>query len=355
MKIGTVEIGKDHPPFIVAEMGAAHNGQLPRAMQIMRLAAEAGANAVKFQAFTADSMTIRSDRPEFKLDHGPWAGRTLWDLYSECAMPREWYPLLFEEASRLGIALFASVFSPLDADILEGFGVPAYKIASAEITDVALIRHVFEADDKPVIISTGMVSIPELERLIAMIDQLGGKNRLALLHCSAEYPADIAQTSLWGMIPLEMRCPVVGFSDHTIGSAAPAAASFFGAQIIEKHITLSRDGGGPDDGFAATPDEFAEMVTMVHQSWVLYRNMRHDAARQIGDSSYAGLRRSLYVVEQVTAGELLTEHNVRAIRPGNGIHPEFLPRILGSRAVVDIAVGTPLSPEMFMPKDLTDE
>ena len=326
-------------PFIVAEIGAAHNGKLDQALQLIEQAAKVGANAVKIQALAADTITIESTASGFVIAEGPWAGRSLYELYTETAIPRGWYPALFDRARLLNIPLFASVFSHEDLRWMEEFSCPFYKIASCEIVDLDLIRAV-AAIGKPVIMSTGMASRREIVDAIGVF-RAGGGNRdnLAFLHCVSAYPARFDQMSMHLVLDMarEFKVPV-GLSDHTLGIVAPVVATALGAAMIEKHITLDRADDGPDDGFASEPAEFQTMVTAVRRA---YQCMA--VRTSSGEGATRPLRRSLYVFKDMKAGERFTRDNVRSIRPGNGLPCSQLPTVLAATVARDVERGTPLS------------
>lgn len=349
MRIDGREIKPGLPPFIVCEIGAAHNGLLDRALTLMELAKQSGADSIKFQCFSPDTITFPGKRPEFTIQSGPWMGRDLYDLYSTTAMPREWYPALFDRARELAIPLFASVFSREDIVWMERLGCPVYKVASCEITDVDLIEAV-GITGKPTILSTGMAVISEVKEAVMALYRgrqisekgfgLGGYQDLAILHCVSSYPTPTDGTGMMGMMEYahEFRGASIGFSDHTIGWETAVVATTLGASIIEKHMTLSRDDGGEDDDFASTPDEFAAMVKAVRRA--------HSAMKIESDTAemaHLPLRRSLYVVKPIKAGERFTRDNLRSIRPANGLHPRHLATCLNMRARVDVPAGMPMS------------
>lgn len=341
MFLGPTEIRNGGSPFIVAEIGAAHNGLLDRALQLMEHAARAGADAIKIQAFAAETITFPGDRPEFTIQNGPWMGQSLWDLYSTAAMPREWYGALFERAKALGIPLFASVFSPEDLSWMETFNCPFYKIASPEIVDVDLIGMVAKTG-KPIIISTGMASLDEMAAAAVAVDNAGGDlENISFLHCVSDYPTPIAGAGMRVLSDMMDRMGAVtpiGFSDHTIGREAAVVATVLGAAIIEKHITLSRDENGLDDGFASEPHEFAAMVKAVRGA---HASLRTESS--VGEESTKALRRSIYVVKDVKAGERFTRDNLRSIRPGNGLPVKDLPSVLGRKSRFAVKAGQPMS------------
>ena len=332
-------IGAGEPPYVIAELSANHGGDADRARAIMIAAKEAGADAVKLQTYTADTITLDSDRDEFKLTDGPWKGRTLYDLYQEAHTPWELHPDLFAIGAELGLAVFSTPFDPTAVDFLESLGAPAYKIASFEIVDLPLIRKV-AATGKPIILSTGMADLDEIGDAVTAARDAGCVD-LALLHCVSGYPAPPEDCHL-ATIPhlAETFGVTAGLSDHTLGIAVPVAAIALGAALIEKHVILSRADGGPDAAFSLEPDELKAMIDGVRTA--------HAALGQV-DYSLKGsergnvfVRRSLYAVADIKAGEPLTDANVRSIRPGHGLAPKYLPELIGRVASRNIARGTPL-------------
>lgn len=347
MEIAGRRIGPGEPPYVIAELSANHNQQLSRALELVALAARAGADAVKLQTYTADTITIDSSQPWFRIDSGTrWDGRTLHDLYAEAHTPWEWHAELKAEAERHGIVLFSSPFDPTAVDFLEDLGVPAYKVASFEIVDLPLIRRM-AMTGKPMIMSTGMATLAEIDEAVSAARE-AGVMQLALLKATSSYPAppDEANLATIAHMAAAFDCPV-GLSDHTIGSAVPIAAVALGAVIIEKHLTRSRADGGPDGAFSTEPDELAAMVEGVRQAAaargrVTYAATEHEAGSR-------RLRRSLFVVAPIEAGESLTEANVRSIRPADGLHPRHLDEVLGRRAGRRLERGTPLRWEDLAP------
>ena len=326
--------------FIVAEMSANHNRDFDQAVRILHAAKECGADAVKLQTYTPETITIRSDKEHFRIAGGTlWDGRTLHDLYSEAYTPWEWQPRLKEIADRIGLALFSTAFDPTAVDFLEEMGVPCHKVASLEIVDLPLIEKM-AGTGKPLIISTGMATLGEIEEAVRAARGAGAKE-IALLKCTSAYPAPPEEMNLRTIPHLAEAFGVpVGLSDHTLGIAVPVAAVALGACIVEKHFTLSRDIPGPDSAFSLEPQEFKAMVEAVRTAEkalgeVRYQVTEHEAASLV-------FRRSLFVVEDVRAGELFNEENVRSIRPGYGLPPKFLKLVLGRRAAMDIERGTPL-------------
>jgi pseudaminic acid synthase len=337
MQIANRPIGLDTPPYVVAELSANHRGALARAVQIIEAAARCGADAVKFQAYTPDTLTIDCSSPVFQLQETIWAGRTLYELYREAHTPWEWLGELKQAAESLGLAWFASAFDPSSVTLLEGLAAPAYKIASFELVDLPLLAQV-AATGKPLILSTGMATLDEINEAVRAV----GTAPLALLHCVSAYPARAEDMHLRAIPLLAERFGVpVGLSDHTRDEATATAAVALGACIVEKHLTLDRRDGGPDAAFSLEPDEFAHMVRAVRNAWLAL------GAARIGPapSEAAGrrLRRSLFVVADIRAGEPFTPENVRSIRPADGLHPRYYSYVLGRPARCAIARGTPLA------------
>jgi len=334
------EIGPGRPPYVVAEMSANHGGDFQRAAAVVEAAAAAGADAVKLQTYTPDTLTLDCPSPVFRVAGTPWAGRTLFELYRQAAMPWEWQPRLQRVANRLGLALFSTPFDPTSVDFLQRMDVPAYKIASFELVDLPLLRRVGETR-KPVILSTGMATIEEIAEAVATLRRSGAAG-VALLHCTSAYPAPADQMNLRRMerLAAEFGCPV-GLSDHTLELAVPVAAVALGASILEKHLTVSRDEAGCDAAFSLEPNEFKEMVRSVRAAHAALGDACCGPSESETDARR--LRRSLFVVEEIEAGEPFTVKNVRSIRPADGLPPKHLDEILGRRAARHLPRGTPLS------------
>jgi pseudaminic acid synthase len=332
-------IGPDHEPYVICELSGNHNGSLERALTMIDAAAATGADAIKLQTYTADTITLDSDGPDFRIESGPWAGRTLYDLYAEAFTPYDWHAALFERARQRGVTLFSTPFDETAVELLEGLGAPAYKIASFEAVDLPLIARVARCG-KPMIISTGLASLAEMGEALETA-QANGAAGVALLHCVSAYPAPIEEANVRTVPDLAARFGVVtGLSDHTPGTAASVAAVSLGAAIIEKHFTLARADGGPDAEFSLEPAEFKALVFDCKAAWRALGRATYDELGSEGAA--AGHRRSLYVAAAVKAGEVLTPLNVRSVRPGYGLAPKHLPQVLGRRAARDLKFGEAL-------------
>lgn len=338
--IGKNQIGSSLPVYIVAEMSANHCHEMDKAIQILEAAKEVGANAVKIQTYSADTITIDHDGPEFTIKGGIWDGRTLYELYKEAFTPWEWQPKLKVEADRLGIDLFSSPFDFTAVDFLEEMGVPAYKVASFEIIDIPLLKKI-ASTGKPVIMSTGMATLGEIEEAVHTLKNNGCPS-IALLKCTSAYPALPEEANLRTILNMSEAFGVpVGLSDHTLGTEVPIAAVALGACIIEKHFTLSRNDDSPDSAFSLEPHEFKAMVNAVRNTEKALGHVSYELTAN--QEASKNLRRSLYVVQDVKRGMPFTFENVRSIRPGKGIHTRFLGQIVGKKASRDISKGTPLS------------
>jgi N-acetylneuraminate synthase len=333
-------IGRDHPPYVVAELSANHGGSLERALSVMEQAKAAGADAVKLQTYTADTMTIDHGGPDFRITGGLWDGRELYGLYQEAHTPWAWHEALFAKGRELGIAVFSTPFDDSAVDFLESFDPPAYKIASFELIDWPLVRRV-ATTGRPVIMSTGMASTEEIDESVAVFRAAGGRD-LALLHCVSGYPTPIDQSNLRRIPHLAARfgCPV-GLSDHTLAVEVAMAAVALGACVIEKHFTLRRTDGGPDAAFSLEPDDLAKLVVGAKAAFAALGTGSEERA-EVEQASMI-FRRSLYVVQDVAQGEVFTTDNVRIIRPGYGLPPKELPRVLGRRATKAVRRGTRLT------------
>lgn len=341
MKIGSREISIEHPPYLIAELSGNHLGDIHNVFRLIDEAKHAGADAVKLQAYTPDSITMDSRREDFLIKEGPWKGRYLYELYTEACTPYEWMERIFDYARNVrSIEIFASVFSESAVSLMEGLYARAYKVASFELTHLPLIKNVAETN-KPVILSTGMGSTTEILTAMNVINKFSLKPDIALLHCVSAYPTLASQANLPALGPLSEllgKKHVVGLSDHTPGNAVACAGVAFGACIVEKHLCLSRSAGGPDASFSLEPDEFAVLVKGCREAWEATR-----PSRSPGQTQNLQWRRSIYVTAPICAGELLSKENVRVIRPANGLSPSFYPSVLGRKATVDLQPGTPLS------------
>jgi pseudaminic acid synthase len=333
------KIGPGHSPYVICELSGNHNGSLARALAMIDAAAATGCDAIKLQTYTADTLTLACNGPGFRIEDGPWAGRTLHDLYAEAYTPYDWHAALFERARQRGVTIFSTPFDATAVALLESLNTPAYKIASFEAVDLPLIAKV-AACGKPMIISTGLASLDEMDSALTTAVK-NGADGVALLHCVSSYPAPIEEANVRTVPDLAQRFGVVtGLSDHTPGTAAAVAAVALGAAIIEKHFTLARADGGPDAAFSLEPAEFTALVRDCKAAWSALGSATYD---ELGsERAAAGHRRSLYVAADVARGEPLTEANIRSVRPGFGLPPKHLPEVLGCRAARDLKFGEPL-------------
>ncbi len=343
MEIAGRQIGPGQPAYIIAELSANHGHDFEKACELVRTAKRVGADAVKLQTYTPDTITIDCDNEHFRIRGGTlWDSRILHDLYAEAYMPWEWQPKLMALASDLGLACFSSPFDFTAVDFLESCSVPAYKIASFELVDIPLIRRV-AATGKPLIISTGMASLDEIREAVQAAEGAGG---LALLKCTSGYPALPGEMNLRTIPHLaETFSLPIGLSDHTIDSVAAIAAVSLGACIVEKHIALSRADGGPDSAFSLEPDEFARMVADIRTAEAAMGAPNYEIGAK--EASSRAFRRSLFVVQDIKAGETFTAENVRSIRPSSGLHTRHLEEVFQRKAAQDIKRGTPLSWEII--------
>lgn len=338
MKIGTFNIDEKSPVFMIAELSANHNGNLETALETVRAAKRAGADAIKLQTYTADTITIDSDKEDFKIKGTIWEGKNLYELYQEAYTPWEWHPELMKVAKEEGLICFSSPFDKTAVDFLEDLNVPAYKIASFEITDIPLIKYT-ASKGKPIIISTGIATYDDINLAVETCRNVGN-NDITLLKCTSSYPAPIDEANLIMMQQYAKDFDVqVGLSDHTMGIILPIVATTLGARVIEKHFIIDKSIGGPDASFSLDEKEFTEMVRAVR-----------DAERAIGKVDYnitekqkkgRVFSRSLYVVKDIKSGEVLTHENVRSIRPGFGLSPAYLPEIIGKKVNQNIEKGNP--------------
>ncbi len=333
------EIGLEKPPYIIAEISANHNGDIKKALRLIELAKQSGADAVKLQTYTPDTITLNSQSEDFIVRGGLWDGRTLYDLYQEAHTPWEWHQPLFEYAKDLGITIFSSPFDNTAIDLLEDLNAPAYKIASFEAVDLPLIKYA-ASTGKPLIISTGMADAEEIQEAIDAAYSAGCKE-LAILHCVSGYPAPASDYNLRTIQDMQIRFGVpVGLSDHTLNNTTAIAAVSLGACIIEKHFTLDRNGGGPDDSFSLEPADLAALCRDSKTAWQALG--RVDYGRKSSEQGNVKFRRSLYFVKDLAAGEVITPDAVRSVRPGFGAAPKYLELILGKKLQQSVQKNTPV-------------
>lgn len=333
------KIGPGHPPYVIAEISANHNGNIETALKLISIAKETGASAVKIQTYRPDTITIDCDSELFQVKGGLWDGRTLYDLYGEAFTPWEWHEILFAEARRLGITLFSSPFDKTAVDFLDDLGTPAYKVASFEAIDLPLIKYI-ASKGKPMIISTGMADEEEISEAVDAA-RSGGCEKLALLHCVSGYPAPAEDYNL-RTIPdmIDRFGTIVGLSDHTLDNTTAVTSIALGASIVEKHFTLDRNGGGPDDSFSLEPEGLRHLCNAVGASSVAMGTVNY--GRKSSEQSNVIFRRSLFIVEDIPEGSEITTSNVRSIRPGFGLPPKHLESVIGLRAVRNLKRGEPL-------------
>lgn len=343
--VGDHVIGPGHPPFVIAEVSGNHDGSLDRALSIIDAVAASGAQAVKLQTYTADTLTIDVDDPAFRIsdEHSLWGGEHLYDLYEQAHTPWEWHAPLFERAREHGLVAFSSPFDPTAVELLEDLEAPLYKIASSEVVDLPLIRRV-AATRKPMIISTGMATVAEIDAAVTAAREAGAAG-VIVLGCTTSYPASPEDSHLRGLPVLaDAFDVVVGLSDHTEGIGAAIASVALGGAVIEKHVTLDRGEGGVDAAFSAEPDELARLVSESRRAWQALGRPRLGPVE--GELEGLRFRRSLFVVEDVRAGDPVTDTNVRSIRPAGGLKPDTIHDLRGRRFVQDVARGTPMSWEL---------
>lgn len=341
-RIGNYTIGRDHPPFIIAEMSGNHNQSLERALKIVEAAAKAGAHAVKLQTYTADTMTLNVDSEDFQIHDKDnlWNGRSLYDLYQEAHTPWEWHEPIFNRCKELGLLVFSTPFDESAVDFLESLSVPCYKIASFENTDIPLIKKV-ASTGKPLIISTGMASVAELDETVRTAREYGANN-IVLLKCTSTYPASPENSNIMTIPHMRdlFQCEV-GLSDHTMGVGVAVASVALGATVIEKHFTLSRAEGGVDSAFSMEPDEMALLVSETRKAWEALGQIKYGATEK--EKKSLQFRRSIYASKDIRAGEPLTEENIRIVRPGFGLAPKYYELLIGKKLNKDIHKGTPIS------------
>ncbi|MBF0542973.1 MAG: pseudaminic acid synthase [Candidatus Riflebacteria bacterium] len=340
--IGKRAIGKNEPVFVIAEISANHGGNIEHAEKLVRAIKDAGADAVKLQTYTPDTITMKSSREYFKISGGTlWDEKILYDLYKEAYMPWEWQPKLKEIADEIGIILFSTAFDPTAVDFLEKINVPVHKVASFELVDIPLIKKM-ASTHKPMIMSTGMGSLGEIDEAFKAANEFGAEG-IALLKCTSAYPAPYEEMNLKTIQCLSEIFDVpVGLSDHSLGITVPVASVALGACLIEKHVTLSRSFGGPDSAFSLEPGELKEMIIAVRAAEKAI-GKAHFGISGLQEEKSRCFRRSLFVVSSVKKGEMFSYDNIRSIRPANGLHPKFLDDIIGRTARFDIEAGTPLS------------
>jgi pseudaminic acid synthase len=334
------KIGPSHFPYVIAEMSANHNGNIDTAFRIIEEAKRAGADAIKMQTYTADTLTLKSDLPDFQIKDGLWAGRTLYELYDWAHTPWNWHKAMFDYAHELGITIFSSPFDNTAIDLLEDLNAPAYKIASFEAVDLPLIKYT-ASTGKPMIISTGMADADEIAEAIEAARE-GGCKELAVLHCVSGYPAPAEDYNLRTIKDMIQRFGLVtGLSDHTMGNITAITSVAMGASIIEKHFTLDRNGGGPDDSFSLEPSELAALCKDTKTAWAVLGKV--DYARKSSELGNVKFRRSLYFVKDLMPGDVVTADAIRCVRPGFGLPPKHFDTIVGMRIMNEVKANTPVS------------
>ena len=347
IEINKKKIGNLQEVYVVAEMSGNHNGKIETALEIIKTAKECGADAIKIQTYTAETITINHDSPEFKINGGLWDGRNLYDLYNEAHTPWEWHEEMFDFAKKIGITIFSSPFDDTSVDFLEKLNTPAYKIASPELIDLNLIKKV-ASTGKPVILSTGMANKNEIQNAVQAIrDQ--GNNQIVVLHCTAAYPAPVNESNLKTISEISNQFNVLsGLSDHTIGTKIATYASLLGGCFIEKHFTLDRQKGGVDSAFSIEPIELKNLVKDLKELKLIMGKVAFSPTDS--EKNVLKTRRSLYVVKDISKGDFLTRENIKSIRPGKGLNPKFLDIALNSIASRNLKFGEPLSRDMFIEK-----
>ncbi|MBN3050254.1 pseudaminic acid synthase [Pectobacterium brasiliense] len=344
MIIDGKKIGQDEPPFIIAEMSANHNGKIETALKIIEEAKNSGADAVKLQTYTADTITLNSNDSDFTINGGLWHGRTLYDLYQEAHMPWEWHKPLFEFAKEIGITIFSSPFDFSAVDLLENLGTPAYKIASFEAVDLPLIKYVAQTG-KPMIISTGMADVEEIQEAIDTA-RSNGCQQLAILHCVSGYPAPAEDYNLRTLPDMMQRFNVLtGLSDHTLDNSTAIASVVLGARIIEKHFTLDRNGGGPDDSFSLEPSGLRELCQGAKTAWQALGSVNY--ARKSSEQGNVQFRRSLYFIKDMNVGNIIDETCIRSVRPGFGLAPKYWDTLMGKRIISNVKKNSPVTKDVI--------
>ena len=336
MKINGIGIGQGFPPYVIAELSGNHNNSIEFVLELLQKCAKAGVSALKLQTYSADSMTVNSASNEFVIKSGTWAGRNLYDLYSEGHTPTDWLPEIFAAAKTYGIDVFSTPFSPADVQTLENFNVPAYKIASLEITYTQLLREI-ASTGKPVIFSTGLATIDEISEAVEVLTA-SGASQIAILKCTTNYPAELSDLNLSSIPYLQKKFGVpVGFSDHTIGTTAAVAATALGASIIEKHVKLDRDTTSVDSSFSLNVSELKNFVSIINESAVSVGSIQDGPTNN--EQTYLYYRRSLIAKKEIKCGELLSNENITIVRPNLGLSPENYNNVIGKKASRDISFG----------------
>ncbi len=336
------KIGEVYPPYIIAEMSANHNGEISNAYRIIDMAKECGADAIKLQTYRPDTITMNIRKPEFMIKGGLWDGQSLYELYEKAFMPWDWHKPLFDYAKKIGITIFSSPFDSTAVDLLEDLNTPAYKIASFEAIDIPLIKYVAKTK-KPMIISTGMANFDEIQEAVDAALESGCKE-LAILHCVSGYPAPAEDYNLKTMVNMQQRFGLVtGLSDHTIENTTAIVSVGLGASIIEKHVTLDRNAGGPDDSFSLESGELKSLCDSTKIAWSSVG--RVDYGKKSSEIGNIQFRRSLYVAENLSSGDVITEHNVKSIRPGYGLAPKYMTEIVGKKINKNMVAGDSLQSE----------
>jgi len=331
------KIGHKYPPYVIAELSANHNGVLQKALDTISEAKKCGADAIKLQTYSADTMTIDCDREEFYICGGLWDGYKLYDLYQEAQTPFDWHKAMFDHARKVGITCFSTPFDETAVDLLEDLNTPAYKVASFEATDLPLIKYV-AATKKPLIMSTGMANFEEIAEMITTARE-AGCNDLVLLHCISSYPAPIEQSNLLTIPDMRKRLGVqIGLSDHTISNTASVVSVALGATLIEKHFILDRSEKGPDSDFSIEPDELKALCNDTKEAWSALGDAGYE--RKPAEEANVKFRRSVYFVKDMKAGEIITKAHIRRIRPGFGLPPKFEQQLIGKEVKDDIKIGT---------------
>lgn len=344
IKIAERPIGPDHLPYVIAELSANHNGKFENALRIIDEAKKAGADAVKLQTYKPDTITFKCDSDDFQIKDGPWSGQTLYELYEEAHMPWDWHKPLFAHAKQLDLTIFSSPFDNTAVDLLEDLNAPAYKIASFEAVDLSLIKYA-ASTGKPLIISTGMANSEEIAEAIEAARE-GGCKELAILHCVSGYPAPAEEYNLRTITDMISRFGLVtGLSDHTLDNTTAIASVAMGASIIEKHFTLDRNGGGPDDSFSLEPADLQNLCKSAQSAWLALG--RVDYSRKPSEQGNVKFRRSLYFVKPLKTGDFISPGDVRSIRPGFGISPKYLDQIIGRHVICDITPGMPVTNQVL--------